>query len=88
MKAAALLATLLTACASQPPDPAEIAARDYRRDNGRIEAIERFDERKRQCAARGGAMHVPRSTSGRLPPERQELRLASCGARPGSASWY
>lgn len=81
MRTAVLVSAVLAACVSQAPDPAQVSAREYRRENARVEAIEEFIERQRECAARGGAMQVPRTTSGRLPPAVSELRLASCGSR-------
>lgn len=56
----------------------------YRRESERIEAMEWFQEFRRKCARSGGAVYVTRHTGGRLAPipTVDELKTASCGARP------
>lgn len=82
-RSAGFLLALLAGCAAQPPAPAELAANEYRRDATEIEARELFEQQQRQCAARGGTVYVPRTSSGRRPPSSEELRFASCTRRHG-----
>jgi hypothetical protein len=92
---AGFLLTLLAGCAAQPAstpsaaqsDPSGQAVGEYRRADARIQVLEQFEARRRQCAAQGGAMHIPRQTSGRLPPDTSELRLAVCSSRRGPVDW-
>lgn len=83
-RSAGLLLTLLAGCAAQPPSPSELAASEYRRATTEIESRELFEQQQRQCAAHGGTVYVPRTSSGRLPPSSDELRFASCTRRHGS----
>lgn len=76
----ALVLVFIAACAVNPS--AERADGEYRRDNGRVEAMEKFEELKRRCASAGGVIQVYRSSSGRFPPTTDELRLATCGPSP------
>lgn len=83
MGVAGVIATLLAACAAQPADP----AREYRREDARVRAVEQFEARKHRCAARGGVMRIPRQSSGRFPPTVSELRTATCAPGGNAGLW-
>lgn len=78
-----LLAVLaVSACATTPE---EIASREYRRENARVEAMDRFEALKRACAQAGGTVQMNRVSSGRMAPTTTELLAATCGRqRPAS----
>ena len=58
---------------------------EYRRETGRIEAMEEFQLLKRSCRNAGGIVQVPRASSGRFPLTAFEMRSATCSHRIGSA---
>lgn len=71
----------LVGCAFAAPNATEQAGKEYRRQVSRIEAMEDFEKRKRACNAAGGALQVYRTSTGRLPPTTDELKMARC-SRP------
>jgi hypothetical protein len=78
-RGSALLLILAGAgCVSSPPSEEQLAAWEYTRDNRWVEAYEEFQQLKRECSARGGAVLLDRSTSPRMPPSTTEMRLAAC----------
>ncbi|MEX2126082.1 MAG: hypothetical protein WD795_19485 [Woeseia sp.] len=75
MISAALLAA---GCAGAIPYNSGRVDDQYRRESGRIEAMEQLQQLKRSCLRAGGIVQLPRQSSRRLPPTAFEMRGASC----------
>lgn len=72
---------LAGACASGPSED-ELEEWRYERDSGRIEAEERFEELKQDCARSRGAVVVNRTFSRRMRRTPDDTELATC--QPGA----
>lgn len=65
-------------CSLTAPNATEQDSKEYRREVSRIEAIEEFEKRKHACHTAGGALQIDRTSSGRMSPTLDELKMASC----------
>jgi hypothetical protein len=72
-------AVLAAGCAAAGPYTSGRVDNEYRRESGRIEAMEQLQQLKRSCRRAGGVVQVPRQSSGRFPPTAFEMRSATCG---------
>lgn len=76
------MALLAAGCAADIQHDGVRTDHQYRRENGRIEAAERFQRLTRLCVLAGGVVYTSRRSSGRFPPTASEMNGATCGDNP------